>query len=207
MRLAALAIVLILAAAHMAEGAITHLEITRVEPAFSGAAFGRVGTYEHVIGRAHGEVDPTQPANAIIQDIALAPRNARGRVEYSTDIEILKPTDMARGNGVLVFDVVNRGNKGGLGSYNAGEVGPGNRLLKPGDGFMMRQGYTLVWFGWQADVLPGNNRLTLRVPVARNADGTSITGVVRSEIVVPAPTTMVNLSTGHFTQMTHASYP
>ena len=155
-------------------------------------------------------MDPQQPLNAVIQDIELAPRNARGLVEYSTDVDILQPTNMAPGNPILFFNVVNRGNKGGLPSYNArmgGDVAAINQLATPGDGFMMREGYTIVWFGWQADVLPGNNRMTMQVPPARNSDGTPITGIVRSEIVVATPTTTVNLSTGYFTQLTHASYP
>jgi len=207
----ALTLVVLSSAAAVAEARIVKLEITRVEsPAFGGATFGGVGTYDRLVGRAHGEVDPAHPLNAIIQDIELAPRNARGMVAYSTDVDILKPSDLARGNGVLFFNVVNRGNKGGVVSYNAGaggDLGTINRVATAGDGFMMREGYSVIWFGWQGDVLPGNDRVTLRVPVARNADGTPITGVVRSEIVVPAPITTVNLSTGHFTQLTHASYP
>jgi hypothetical protein len=194
-----------------AQARITRVEIARVEsPAFGGASFGGIGTYDRLVGRAYGEVDLKQPLNAVIQDIELAPRNARGLVEYSTDIDILKPTDPARGNGVLFFNVVNRGNKGGLPSYNAGVAGglaANNRLSSAGDGFMMREGYTIVWFGWQADVLPGDDRMTMRVPIARYPDGTSITGIVRSEIVVASPTATVNLSTGYFMQFTHASYP
>src|SRR5262245_7826082 len=96
-----------------AEARITRLEIAQVEtPAFGGAAFDPVGQYERLIGKAYGEVDPAHPLNAIVQDLALAPRNARGMVEYSTDVHILKPVDLARGNGVLFFNVVNRGNKG-----------------------------------------------------------------------------------------------
>ena len=63
--------------------------------------------------------NPSDLKNAIIQDIALAPRNARGMVEYVTDVEILRPADRQKGNGVLFFNVVNRGNKHGIVSYNA----------------------------------------------------------------------------------------
>ena len=133
------------------------------DPDLRRHCFDSVGPYERLVGKAHGEVDPAHPLNAIIQDIALAPRNARGMVEYSTDIHILKPVDLARGNGVLFFNVVNRGNKGGLSSYNAGISGTTatiNQAADAGDGFMMRHGFSLVWFGWQADVLAGDNRLT-----------------------------------------------
>jgi hypothetical protein len=212
-RVSALAGLVVLAALAppAAEARIVRLELTRVEtPTFGGASFDPVGQYERLVGRAYGEVDPAHPLNAIIQDIALAPRNARGMVEYSTDIHILKPVDLARGNSVLFFNVANRGNKGGLVSYNAGIAGSAatlNKAAEAGDGFMMRQGFSLVWFGWQADVLPGDDRLTMQVPVARNPDGTPITGIVREEIVVQAPVPTVNLSTGNFTGLTHASYP
>ena len=82
-----------------------------------------------------------------------------------------------------------------------------NAVRVAGDGFMMKQGYTIVWFGWQGDVLPGNNRLTLSVPIAKNADGSSITGIVRGELIVRAPATTLNLSSGWFTVLSHASYP
>jgi hypothetical protein len=72
---------------------------------------------------------------------------------------------------------------------------------------MMAQGYTIVWFGWQGDVLAGNDRLTFSVPVASNPDGTPITGLVRGELIVRAPAKTLNLSSGWFTLMNHASYP
>ena len=102
-----------------ADARITRIEITKVEPAFGGQSFEPVGAYERLLGRAHGEVNPGDLKNAIIQDIALAPRNARGMVEYTTDVEILRPADRQKGNGILFFNVVNRGNKHGIVSYNA----------------------------------------------------------------------------------------
>src|SRR5215831_12615499 len=174
-----------------AQARITRIEITKAEPAFAGQTFGAVGAYERLTGKAYGEVDPAAEANASIQDIARAPRNARGMVEYVTDIDILRPADRSKGNGVLFFNIVNRGNKGGLSLFNA-DVPPNllnnNNLTVAGDGFMQRQGYTLVWFGWQPDVAAGGGRLTMKVPVARNPDGSSITGIVRSELTTPAHT-------------------
>lgn len=189
---------------------ITRIEITRGEPAFGGQAYGAVGGYERLIGKAHGEVDPASPLNAGIQDIALAARNGRGMVEYSTDIEILKPADMAKSNRMLVFEVLNRGNKLAVRNFNAGTSlvnAELNAMKSPGDGHLMAEGYTMIWFGWQADVLPGADRLTFTVPVAKNPDGSPVTGVLRAELTTPAPTTTLNLSSGWFTAMTHAPYP
>src|SRR5580658_863604 len=87
-----------------AEARITRIEIAKTEPAFAGASFGAAGTYERLTGRAFGEVDPRSPANAGIQDISLAPRNARGMVEYVTDIDIVRPADRSKSNGVLFFN-------------------------------------------------------------------------------------------------------
>ena len=189
---------------------ITRIEILKVEPAFNGESFGDVGTYERVIGRAYGEVDPKHARNAKIQDIELAAKNKRGLVEYSTDIEILRPTNSAKANGTLFFNIINRGNKGGLSLINAdipNVLSDVNSVKTAGDGYMQRQGYTLIWFGWQADVLPGNNRMVLTVPIAKNKDGSEITGVVRSELFSPSPTTTLNLSSGWFTSLITAAYP
>src|SRR5215813_10908699 len=84
-----------------AEARITRIEIQKVEPAFSGRNFVPTGAYERLIGKAYGEVDPQSPANAIIQDIDLAPQNAKGMVEYVTDIDIVRPADRSKGNGIL----------------------------------------------------------------------------------------------------------
>src|SRR5918992_3458286 len=119
------------------EARITRIEFTKVEqPTFEGATFGDVGAFEKLVGRAWGEVDPEDPLNAIIQDIELAPRNERGMVEYSTDIFILKPMDMSSGNGMLFYNVVNRGNKGGFNTFNIGAVQTENEPTDPGDGFL-----------------------------------------------------------------------
>ena len=193
-----------------AEARITRVEIQKTEPAFAGRAFGTTGAYERLIGKAYGEVDPQLPANAIIQDISLAPRNAKGMVEYVTGIDILRPADRSKGNGILFFNIHNRGNKGGIQLFNA-DVPPNlaeiNDLANPGDGFLQRQGYTMVWFGWQPDVLPGNNRMTMTVPVAHHPDGSPITGLVRSELTTVRPTTTLNLSSGWFTALITAAYP
>jgi hypothetical protein len=180
-----------------ADARITHLEITKTEPAFSGQSFGDAGAYEHLIGRVTGELDPADPANSRIQDINLAPRNARGMVEYVTNIELMKPADMARGNRILFFEVNNRGNKLAPGSFNAGVMGgvaDRNALSSAGDGWLMRQGTTMVWFGWEMDVRPGMSRIGMPPIVAHDHGGSPITGIVRSEIITPAPATSVPIS-------------
>ena len=202
--LTAVALLSLLGMASTVEARITRIQITNTEsPTFAGASFGSVGQFEKLTGTAYGEVDPHHPSNAIIQDIDLAPRNAHGMVEYSTDLYILKPIDMAKGNRMLFYHVVNRGN-GGI-PFNIGVLG-GNNPTTAGDGFIQNMGYTLIKSGWQPDVLPGNSRMTMQVPIAQNRDGSAITGTVRAEFIVATATTTLNLSSGTFTGLTHASY-
>jgi hypothetical protein len=201
----ATAVALLATAPVASQARIMRLEITQTTPAFGGRSFGKTGAYERVIGKAYGEVDPQSPSNAMIQDLALAPKNARGMVEYSTDIDILRPADRTRSNGVLFFNILNRGNKGGLALFNAdipggpANIGNINVVSEAGDGFMQQQGYTLIWFGWQPDVIAGNNRMTMQVPIAKNPDGSAITGTVRNELTVLRPTTTLPLQSGWFT--------
>src|SRR4026209_1294667 len=82
---------------------------TVVSPAFGGASYGTVGQYETIAGRAFGELDPKDPRNAIITDLHFAPRNARGRVEYTATFFIVKPIDMSKSSDLLWHDVPNRG--------------------------------------------------------------------------------------------------
>jgi hypothetical protein len=167
--------------ADTAQARITNIVIsTKISPAFNGRSFGSVGQYEQLVGTAYGEVDPNDPRNAIIQDIALAPRNQSGNVEYSMDINILKPIDLTKGNHVLLYDVVNRGNMIIPNFFNVGA----SAANPAGDGFLENRGYTMVWSGWQADLVPSpaTGRIAMTVPVAHAHGGGTITGIVRSEI-------------------------
>jgi len=118
-RISALGLAALCLSATTAQAAITRLEIVRIEPAFGGRSFGAAGTFERVIAKAHGELDPAAGVNASIQDITLAPRNTRGRVEYISDVEIVRPADRSKSNGMLFFNITNRGNKGALSLFNA----------------------------------------------------------------------------------------
>ncbi len=168
-----------------AEARVSTITITSTVPAYGGASFGTVGQYELVTGIAYGEVDPREPRNAIIQDIALAPRNAKGMVEYATNFQILMPRDKSKSNQTLWFDIANRGNVG-INRFNIG----GSEARPEGDGFLEKQGLIMAWAGWQADLVPAptparkdvpSPRITMvSVPIATD-NGKPVTGVVRSE--------------------------
>ena len=144
----------------------------RESPAFGGHSFGAAGPYERLTGYAVGELDPAHPLNAGIVDLDRAPRNARGRVEYRVDICILKPVEIERGNGWIFYEVLNRGSKRALHRINSGTGANVPRLMADaGTGYLMNEGYTIVWSGWQGDVKPGDGRMLADLPVAWGVEG------------------------------------
>ncbi len=155
---------------------------------YGTTSFGSVGQYEEIDGVAYGEVDPNDPLNAVIQDISLAPRNAHGKVEYSTNVSILKPVDEKLGNRTMLFEIVNRGNKLDPGFFNVGVTAAN----PAGDGFLESQGFTLVWAGWQADLVSPAN-VIMSAPIAHQRNGKTITGIVRSEFIVSTPVSTQNI--------------
>ena len=153
-----------------ADAKLVRLDITAREVVAGGMSFGATGAYEKLTATAHFEVDPRDDANEQVFDLDKAPRNARGRVEFSADAVILKPLDMSKANRQLFFEVNNRGNKIALPMFN--DTPPGVNNNNPsaaadfGNGFLMRQGYVVAWVGWGADIAPGNSRLTVNFPLA-----------------------------------------
>jgi hypothetical protein len=145
-------------------------------PTFGGTTFGPVGAYQKIIGTATGKLDPSDPHNAVITDLQLAPRDAQGLVSYSMDFYILTPVDPSKGNHKVFFEPPNRGAKQ-FARFN-GSSG-GNNPTTAGDAgtaFLMNQGYTMVWAGWEPTASRSNFSMGVTAPVAVNADGSSITG-------------------------------
>ena len=136
--------------------AVIACEITSRHAVADGRTFGTVGPYEQLDGTAHFAVDPTNSLNRGITDLHLAPRDNNGLVRFAADVRILTPADSQRGNHRLLFDVPNRGNRLALWMFNhAPRPALPSAPLDPGNGFLMHQGYTVVWCGWQHDV-PGS---------------------------------------------------
>ena len=94
-----------------ADAEVLRFEVLQTTPAFEGRSFGAVGPYVKITARATISVDPTDPHNAMIADIQLAPRNAAGRVVAVADVVVLRPAEALRGNGTLLVEVPNRGRK------------------------------------------------------------------------------------------------
>ncbi len=162
---------------------ITAIEITARTPFVGGAAFGATGAYERLDGVAIGELDPAHPGNARIVNIDKAPRNARGRVEYRSDICILRPTEPQNGNGRILYEVNNRGRTLLFANLCAGK--PGNQpqtAADLGNALPLRHGFTVVWSGWDPGAPRANGGLALEAPVATN-DGAPIVRRIREEFI------------------------
>ena len=165
-----------------AHAKVKKIQITsRQSPAFGGYSWPGAGQYEKIVGKAFGELDPKDAKNKVIVDLQLAPRNAAGKVEYSFDFYILKPMDLSKGNHKMLYEPPNRGRKTiaalnrGVGGNDPGSVTDATML---GNSFLMPQGYSISFSGWDASAETRGNDLstTITLPIAKNPDGSSITG-------------------------------
>src|SRR5262245_60201700 len=152
----ALAAVGVICSVAVGEARVTRIEVLKVEPVPAAQTNGEaVPPYERISGRFYGELDPRDPKNALITDIRLAPKNVRGMVEYVGTFSLMKPADMSRASGVLMYSVVNRGN---------------------GTATASAEGHVSLVSGWQGDVSPSATNQTIQVPRAKNPDGGRVTG-------------------------------
>ncbi|MBI5607039.1 MAG: hypothetical protein HY879_27225 [Deltaproteobacteria bacterium] len=167
---------------------ITRIEISnKISPAFGGTSFGSVGRYEFLVGKVYGVANPRSSRNKGIIDLDKAPRNDQGMVEYSADIAILKPIDVPKGNGQLLYDVLNRGRKFSLvmllGTANFAQPVPAQPT---GDTTLLEQGFTWVWSGWQSDFpstanAVGGGAMAAVFPIATE-NGKALVGTSHEEI-------------------------
>lgn len=173
-----------------AQSAVDRVEVQARSIVANGASFGLVGPYVRFSGRLHYSIDPASEFNAAIHDLDLAPKDERGRVPFSGDFVLLMPLNPERGNGRLIYDVTNRGNMVALGRFNDSQGRTGARSSADmGNGFLMEQGYAILWTGWNWDVVPRAETLTIDLPVATQEDGASIIGTIIGEIAPTQPTT------------------
>jgi hypothetical protein len=168
--------------ASTAHAELVRLRVDRRDVVAGGKAFGLAGAYEKLVGTAEFALDPALAQNQIVVDLPLAPRDARGRVEFTADFYLLKPVDATKGNGRLFYEVGNRGGKSLLATFQKATASADpSSDAEFGDGALMRQGFTLLWMGWQWDVPDG--RMRMEMPVA-TADGKPITGLVRGNFIL-----------------------
>lgn len=160
----------------IAAARVVEFKVTNVEtPAFEGRTFGAVGAYQKLTARVKLAVDPALRQNSGIVDIALAPRNAQGLVEFESEVSILKPVDMAKANGRLFYDVLNRGSRPATAMMNdlPDRVDP-KTAAHGGNGFLMNRGYVVMWSTWQADVPTQGDLLSyFKAPTIAGVTGTN----------------------------------
>jgi hypothetical protein len=174
-RRAALAALLAVIAPALTSAEVSRVEITARHDLAGGRAFGTAGPYEQLTGKLYFVIDPANKRNAVIADLDKAPRNAAGKIELSADLVILRPRDPAKGNGIALFDIVNRGNSVVVPAFNGPVTDTPDG--EAGDGFVMSRGYTIVRVGWEFDVRR-EGALRIDVPSA-----VGVTGVVRATFI------------------------
>src|SRR5882724_5991349 len=169
-----------------AEAHVARVEIVSRTDVQDGRTFGLAGAYEKIVGRVYFAVSPENVHNRQIVDLDKAPRNAQGEVEFSADLYLYKPRDMNKGNGAVLFEVSNRGGRGILRLVDGGSSADLNGEV--GDGFLLRQGYAVAWLGWQFDLAEEGEKVRLSAPVAHEAGGKEIRGLVRSDFILSQKT-------------------
>ena len=160
---------------------IVKFDVLERVPAFAGRSFGDVGPYERITARATIALDPANDRDAVITDLAQAPRTAAGRVEAVADVVIVRPADATHGNGTLLLEVPNRGRKLAPQLFDDSPQPGANRAEAAedaGTGFLHRQGFTMVWVGWQADIPSRPGQMALSAPILKG-----VTGPAREEYV------------------------
>ncbi|HYA17396.1 MAG TPA: alpha/beta hydrolase domain-containing protein [Bryobacteraceae bacterium] len=180
---------------------VTRVEISKREDVLGGKSFGPVGAYEKLSGKVYFAVAPENPHNKVIVDVEKAPRNAQGKVEFSSDFFIIRPKDPAKSNGVVFFDIVNRGNLQLLSTFNhaPGSANP-SKESDFGDGLLMREGFTLVAVGWQFDVAMlqgGRGKIGFYPPIAKD-NGKTITGWVTPWFIPNQKADSYEYASGYF---------
>ncbi|MGH7303509.1 MAG: alpha/beta hydrolase domain-containing protein, partial [Candidatus Rokuibacteriota bacterium] len=187
---------------------VTRFDVRLRRPLAGSVAFGDAGAYEELKGTLRFALDPKAAANARITDVALAPRDPAGRVEFESDVSILVPVDRRRASSRVMLDVVNRGNTVAVPNFNRATrptFVPGadaDPPVDPGDGFLMRRGFVVISCGWQIDLPEVPGLLGLRGPEALDASGNRITGRVYTQLQTPAPAPHLLLS-----DRGHRAYP
>jgi Alpha/beta hydrolase domain len=165
---------------------VTQVTIASRVPVAAGQVFGSSGAYERLTGSIEFALDPAEPHNRAIVDLDRAAKQADGKVHFSADLYVLQPVQPALGNGTLLVEIANRGNKGLLAKFNRATASADPVTAADlGDGLLMREGYTLVWVGWQFDVAaPGVRVEAPAVDVAGRANLSFVPNEAQNEFTL-----------------------
>ena len=160
---------------------VTRMEITSRTAVLDSKSFGESGPYERITGRVYFTVPVANLHNQPIVDLANAANLQNGEVEFFADFVAVRPKDAAKGNGTLLLENPNRGNPHILSLVDGGDE---DLSHSAGDGWLLRNGFTVVALGWQWDAT-GPKALRLYAPIAKD-HGKTISGLLRGDISLPA---------------------
>jgi len=172
-------LVLGLAAAGL-EARVIRVEVATRTAVLDGKTFGDVGPYERIAGRVYFSVPIDNPHDERIVDLRNAVNLHDGEVGFSADFIALRPQHAARGNGSLLLEIPNRGRVRIVSLVDGGDP---DLATDGGDGWLLRNGYTVVSLGWQWDAA-GPEALRLYAPTAREDTGARITGLLRGDLML-----------------------
>ncbi len=170
---------------------VVSVEVTSRKDVLAGQQFGSAGAYERIAGRIYFSLPVANPHNLRIVDLSNAANLKDGEVEFSADFTVVRPKDVSRGNGSMVLEVPNRGNSRIIGLVDGGSW---DLSTDAGDGWLLRNGYSIAAIGWQWDAA-GANALRFFAPVAKE-NGKSITGLLRGDFMLSKAAADVPL--GHY---------
>ena len=158
---------------------VTRVEITSREDVLQGKSFGQAGPYERILGKVYFSLRVDNPHNAAIVDLKNAVNLRNGEVEFSSDFIAIRPKDPHRGNGSILLENPNRGRSRIVSLVDGGDW---NIEHDAGDGWLLRQGFTIVSLGWQWDAA-GDDALHFHAPIAKE-NGRTITGLLRGDLML-----------------------
>src|SRR5881628_379521 len=154
---------------------VSRVEMTSRRDAAGGRSFGPAGVYERLAGKIYFLIDPANKRNQVVADLDKAPKNSAGKIEMSADLVIFKPRNPSRGNGIALFDIVNRGGTVALNVFSGPVTATPDG--EAGDGFLFNRGYTVVQVGWEFDARR-EGAIRIDLPAAAG-----VTGLVRATFI------------------------
>lgn len=159
---------------------VARVEIASRKDVLGGQVFGDAGAYERITGRIYFSLPVANPHNRRIVDLDNAVNLRNGEVEFSSDFIVIQAKDRAKRNGSMLLEVPNRGRSRIVGIVDGGGW---DLATDAGDAWLLRNGYTIVSLGWQADAA-GRDALHFYAPVAKE-NGRTITGLLRGDLMLP----------------------
>jgi hypothetical protein len=169
---------------------VVRVEIASRTDVLGGKQFGDAGAYERLTGRVYVSLPVANSHNRRIVDLSNAVNLKNGAVEFYSDFIAVRPKDAHKGNGSMLLEVPNRGRGRIIGLVDGGDW---DLVNDAGDGWLLRNGFTVVSLGWQWDAA-GADALRFFAPVAKE-NGKTITGLLRGDLM--PSTLMPEIPLGH----------